>query len=182
MQNVVIKYLYLGNNPFGAVGAEAVSQLILKSGSLVELDLFNCQIEEQGAIRIGQVLKLNFSTQKVSVGANQISEDTLGVISSSVVFNTNYNEIKHGHAKYVGFAHNLIAEALKKWANTDKFIASKLEERLKSPVDELDSQVAAVIFDKRGRIELKAVPQHHEYISGDGAIRYPNKNLPRGWK
>ena len=42
MKNVVIKYLYLGNNSFGELGAEAVSQLILKSGSLVELDLYNC--------------------------------------------------------------------------------------------------------------------------------------------
>lgn len=35
----------------------------------------------------------------------------------SVVFNTNYNQMKQNNSKYDGFAHNLIAESLKKWAS-----------------------------------------------------------------
>lgn len=48
-------------------------------------------------------------------------------IQMSVVFNTNYNQIKQSHAKYEGFSYNLIAEKLKKWAKDSKFVEKKLE-------------------------------------------------------
>ena len=60
----------------------------------------------------------------------------------------NYNSIKSNHRKYEGFAHNLIAEVLKKWAQGSHFIAHKLEQRLKSPVEQLDADIAAVMFNK----------------------------------
>lgn len=120
--------------------------------------------------------------QKLSVGNNFINDDTFEIIQNAVIFNTNFNAIKQSNEKYEGFAHHLIAEQLKKWASTDKFISAKLEQRLKSPKDEIDTLLATVMFDKMGRIDLKPVPTHHEYVSGDGEIRYPSKNLPRGWK
>lgn len=96
-----------------------------------------------------------------------------------MVFNTNYYSIKRNNTKFEGFAHNLIAETLKKWALGSQFVAQKLEQRLRAPVDELDRQIAEVIFDRKGKIDLKPVPQLHEYVSGDGDIRFPKKNAIR---
>jgi len=35
--------------------------------------------------------------------------------------------MKDSNKKFEGFAHNLIAESLKKWAGHSKFVAAKLE-------------------------------------------------------
>ena len=91
----------------------------------------------------------------------------------SVVFNTNYNQMKQSNAKYEGFAHNLIAEKLKKWAKDSTFVAQKLEQRLKFPVDLIDQQISEVLIDRKGKIDLTPVPDSHEYVSGDGNIRFP---------
>jgi hypothetical protein len=70
----------------------------------------------------------------------------------------------------------LIAEQLKKWAATSSFVTKKLEKRLKSTInDALDDQIASVIIDRRGHVDLKPIPAHHEYVSGDGDIRFPQK-------
>ena len=71
----------------------------------------------------------------------------------------------------------MIAESLKKWASSSAFVACKLEQRLKAPIDDLDKQIAMVIFDRKGQIDLKPVPQSHEYVSGDGDIRFPTKKI-----
>lgn len=52
----------------------------------------------------------------------------------------------------------MIAESLKKWASSSGFVATKLEQRLKAPIDDLDKQIAMVIFDRNGKIDLKPVP------------------------
>ena len=58
------------------------------------------------------------------------------------------------------------------------FVAQKLEQRLKSNLnDDLDNMIKSVIFDKKGEIDLKPVPQDHEYVSGDGNIRFPVKKF-----
>ena len=46
--------------------------------------------------------------------------------------------MKDANKKFEGFAHNLIAESLKRWADQSNFVADKLNERLKNPLDELD--------------------------------------------
>ena len=56
--------------------------------------------------------------------------------------------MKDSNKKFEGFAHNLIAESLKKWAAHSKFVAAKLEQRLRCPVDELDRKIAEVIFNE----------------------------------
>jgi len=38
--------------------------------------------------------------------------------------------MKDSNRKFEGFAHNLIAESLKRWANHSNFVADKLKERL----------------------------------------------------
>jgi len=54
--------------------------------------------------------------------------------------------MKDSNKKFEGFAHNLIAESLKKWAGHSTFVAAKLEQRLRAPLDELDEKIAEVIF------------------------------------
>ena len=54
--------------------------------------------------------------------------------------------MRDSNKKFEGFAHTLIAESLKKWANHSKFVAAKLEQRLQAPIDELDEKIAEVIF------------------------------------
>jgi len=46
--------------------------------------------------------------------------------------------MKDSNRKFEGFAHNLISESLKRWANHSNFVADKLRERLRYPLDELD--------------------------------------------
>jgi len=57
-------------------------------------------------------------------------------------------------------------------------VAQKLEQRLRANInDSLDKQIADVIFDRGGKVDLKPVPQSHEYVSGDGDIRFPQKKI-----
>jgi hypothetical protein len=42
--------------------------------SLVELEIFNCKITEQGGNKIGNALKTNFCLEKLSIGENKISK------------------------------------------------------------------------------------------------------------
>ena len=86
--------MYLSNNQFGSIGSEAVSKLILSCKTLVELDLYNCRISDEGAARIGAALRQNFGVQKLSIGQNNIRDKEIEIIQNSVVFNTNYYSIK----------------------------------------------------------------------------------------
>ena len=79
--------------------------------------------------------------------------------------------MKDANKKFEGFARNLIAESLKRWASHSNFVADKLKERLKHPIDELDSQIADVMFDTKGKIEMAKVPEDYEYVPGDTKIK-----------
>lgn len=83
--------------------------------------------------------------------------------------------MKHQNSKFDGFAHALIAESIKRWANTNKFVADKLLERLKRPVDELDSQIADIILTGHGQLDLKPLPKEYEYHTGFAEIRTGKK-------
>ena len=56
--------------------------------------------------------------------------------------------MKESNKKFDEFAHNLIAESLKKWSMDSEFVQDKLKQRLENPVDELDTKIAGVIFSK----------------------------------
>lgn len=55
--NKKLKYMYLSNNKIGVGGSKAVAKLILSCTTLLELDLFNCSINEEGAVELGAALK-----------------------------------------------------------------------------------------------------------------------------
>lgn len=115
--------------------------------SLVELEIFNCGITEHGGNKIGNALKTNFCLEKLSIGENILNKRDVEQIQQSVIFNTQYNQMKDSNRKFEGFAHNLIAESLKRWANHSNFVADKLKERLQHPLDDLDKKIAEVMFD-----------------------------------
>ena len=66
--------------------------------------------------------------------------------------------MKDSNKKFEGFAHHLIAESLKRWAHQSNFVAVKLEERLRHPLDALDQMIAEVMFDADGNMDLKKSP------------------------
>jgi len=94
MLNQKLKYLYLRNSNLDLVGSEYISKLILGNKTLIELDLFNCSINEAGGALVGSALKQNFCIEKLSIGDNRINKRDIETIQLSVVFNTNYNQIK----------------------------------------------------------------------------------------
>lgn len=83
--------------------------------------------------------------------------------------------MKEANKRFEGFAHNLIAESLKRWATQSPFVRDKLNERLKNPLDELDRKISEVMFDRKGHMDLKQTPQEYEYKSGDGQIAIGKK-------
>lgn len=66
--------------------------------------------------------------------------------------------MKAANEKFEGFAHNLIAESLKRWADQSNFVDDKLKERLRKPVDPLDHKIAEVMFDRKGHMDLRPTP------------------------
>lgn len=78
--------------------------------------------------------------------------------------------MKDANRKFEGFAHNLIAESLKRWAQNSNFVADKLKERLNWPVDELDRMIGEVLLTSEGGLDKKVIPTTYEYKQGEGRI------------
>lgn len=170
--NKSLRNLYFRNSKIRDEGALAVAELIKGNISMVELEVFNCGISERGGAAIGEALKTNFCIEKLSIGENILNKRDVEQIQQSVIFNTQYNQMKDSNRKFEGFAHNLIAESLKRWASQSNFVAAKLQERLQYPLDELDVKITEVMFDSQGHIDLKPVPTKYEYTSGDGQVQF----------
>lgn len=59
--------------------------------------------------------------------------------------------MKESNKKFEGFAHNLIAESLKRWAKNSTFVADKLRQRLtqeEKELDDLDRKIGDIIFKR----------------------------------
>ena len=134
-----LKSLLIRNCPIGDLGAEAVAKMIESHTSLQELELFNWGISEKGGQYIGEALKTNFCIEKLSIGDNNLDEvpdnevkkkslhqKNVESIQQSVIFNTQYNQLKESNRKFEGFAHSLISESIKRWASTSSFVTDKL--------------------------------------------------------
>ena len=68
--NKSLKHLKFRNSNLGWVGANAIAELIREHMTLVELEAFNCSIDEKGGSAIGNALKTNFCIEKLSIGDN----------------------------------------------------------------------------------------------------------------
>lgn len=153
-----MRLLKFRNSNLGDVGAQAISNLIGGHQTLVELEIFNCGISEKGGNAIGNALKTNFCIEKLCIGDNILAQSDVEQIQQSVIFNTQYNQMKDANRKFEGFAHNLIAESLKRWAQNSNFVADKLKERLNWPVDELDRMIGEVLLNIDGSLDKKVIP------------------------
>lgn len=72
--NFALKILQFRNSNLSDVGAEAISNLIAGHQTLVELEIFNCGIGEQGGNAIGNALKTNFCIEKLCIGDNILAQ------------------------------------------------------------------------------------------------------------
>ena len=140
-----LRELIIRNCDIGDNGSAAIAHLIDNNKSIVELEIFHCSITEKGGNEIGNALKTNFCIEKLSIGDNELNPKDVDQIQQSVIFNTQYNQMKESNKKFEGFAHNLIAESLLQWAHNSHFVEAKLKQRLKFPEDELDKKIAQVI-------------------------------------
>ena len=145
-----------------------MASLIQKNKTLVELEIFNCGITEKGGKAIGDALRTNFCIGKLSIGENSLNKKDVEHIQQSVIFNTQYNQMKKSNEKFDAFSPELIAKSLKRWAQQSTFVAAKLQERLQVHEDEMDFAIAKIMLDKAGKIDLKPVPTKYEYTTGDG--------------
>ena len=153
-----------------------MASLIRGNKSIVELEVFNCNITENGGIAIGDALKTNFCIEKLSIGENILNKDDVNQIQQSVIFNTQYNQMKDSNRKFEGFAPELIAKSLQRWGQQSGFVAAKLQERLHCPLDDLDVKIAEIMLDRKtGKVNLKPAPTKYEYNSGDGQITFPGQ-------
>lgn len=128
--NKSIRNLYFRNSKIGDEGAATVASLIKGNISIVELEIFNCAITEKGGAYIGEALRTNFCIEKLSIGENILNKRDVEQIQQSVIFNTQYNQMKDSNRKFEGFASELIAKSLKRWGQQSNFVAAKLQERL----------------------------------------------------
>lgn len=91
------------------------------------MEIFNCGITESGGDAIKEALKNNFTIGKLSIGDNKLKPASIEQIQQSVIFNTQYNQMKVSNGKFQGFAYNIIAESLRTWSQRSKFVKEKLE-------------------------------------------------------
>ena len=145
--NRKLQYFYLRNCDIKDVGSEAIAELIENNDNLKELEVFKCAISSKGGRAIEGALRSNFCIEKLSIGDNHLGKEQLHDIQQSVIFNTQYNQMKDSNRKFEGFAHKLIAESLKEWASKSTFVQEKLNQRLHiDNKDELDALIAECYF------------------------------------
>jgi len=73
--NSQLRELKFRNSALGEVGALAIAELIKGHMSLVELEIFNCRIDEAGGNAIGTALKTNFCIENLSIGENILNNN-----------------------------------------------------------------------------------------------------------
>ena len=93
-------------------------------------------------------------------------------ILQSVNFNSQYKKIKKQNEKYGDYGYNLMAEHIKKWTQSNKFIQEKLKERLQHAEDEVDTKLSEILLDSDGKLDLKPVPMKYTYNPGEGTIHF----------
>ena len=69
-KNRSLKLLKFRNSKLADNGAKAVANLIRGHMTIVELEIFNCDIDEKGGHHIGDALKTNFCIEKLNIGDN----------------------------------------------------------------------------------------------------------------
>ncbi|CAG9319478.1 unnamed protein product [Blepharisma stoltei] len=164
--------LSLSGNMMGNEGAQYVARLIENSTTLVEVDLDTNEIGNVGAEAIGHALTTNFVILRLNIEGNDIEFNESEFITQSVSFNSHYNKLKTRNEKFGEYGHNLIAESLKKWIESHKFVTEKLRARLHKCVDEIDTKLAEILLDSQGNLNLRPIPLKYTYNPGEGTVHF----------
>ena len=72
MKNLIIRNCEIGDR-----GSDAIAKLIDNNKSIVELEIFHCNISQNGGEMIGNSLKTNFCIEKLSIGDNNIEHTSV---------------------------------------------------------------------------------------------------------
>ena len=68
--NKSLKVLKFRNSNLAEIGAKAIADLIRGHMTIMELEIFNCDIDEKGGHYIGSALKTNFCIEQLNIGNN----------------------------------------------------------------------------------------------------------------
>jgi serine/threonine protein kinase len=167
--------LSLNGNDLGDEGASSISELITSNHKIVELDISSNNISKTGAEAIGASLISNFAIQILNINDNLIEPSENECISQNVKFNTYFTSLKSKNEKFKEYGYNLIAESIKKWVNSHKFVTEKLKLKLLTPSDEIDQKLCEILLDSQGNLNLKPIPMKYIYNPGEGTVHFENK-------
>jgi hypothetical protein len=137
--------LDLSHCHIGDSGVAALASAISSAPCLEWLSLFANSIDAAGSEAVLAALDTNFTVTSLAIGENKVAEHVAKQLQRVLTFNSEYRTVKEQHDRYVGFGHNLMAEALKEWAKGDEFVASRLEGRLRCPRDDLEREVKSLL-------------------------------------
>lgn len=170
-----LSVLTISGNNFGNEGAKAVAELIKHNHNIVEIDISSNNISNQGAQSISESLINNFAIQHFSIHDNTIDQNETEAITHNVNFNTYFTSLKSKNEKFKEYAYNLIAESIKKWVTSHKFVVEKLRAKLLNPVDEVDLKLCEILLDSQGNLNLKPIPMKYTYNPGEGTVHFETK-------
>ena len=167
-----LNYLNLSGNSIGGEGSKHLASIIQKNHNIAELEIANNQIGNRGAKTIARAITDNFTIENINIKDNTMDTNESELISQSVAFNTQYAKFKSTNKKYGEYAYNLIAESIKKWVESHKFVVDKLNARLNNCEDEIDRKLTEILLDSKGNLNLKPVPLKYSYNPGEGTVHF----------
>jgi hypothetical protein len=79
------------------------------------------------------------------------------------MFNTQYKKLKATNLRFGEFGYNLMAESIKRWTETSKFVQDNLKARLQQSEDEIDAKLAEILLDSNGNLNLSNLSFQYNY-------------------
>lgn len=151
-----LSYVNFSSNHLGDNGAVHIARLIEINHHIIEIDLFRNNIGQLGGEQIGKALTTNFIIQNLSIGDNLIAEKEMNLILYTVMFNTQYTKLKATNERFGEFGYNLLAESIRRWAQSNAFVLDKIKARLMQCEDAVDFRLKSILMDAEGNIKLDA--------------------------
>lgn len=151
-----LSYVNFSSNHLGDSGAVHIARLIEENHHIIEIDLFRNNIGQSGGEQIGKALTTNFIIQNLSIGDNLIAEKEMNLILYTVMFNTQYTKLKATNERFGEFGYNLLAESIRRWAQSNAFVLDKIKARLLQCEDAVDFRLKSILMDAEGNIMLDA--------------------------
>ena len=168
--------LLVNGNNLNNEGAQYIAELIIANHNIIELDISSNNIGNPGALAIGNSLVNNFSIQILNIKENKAIEPSeYDYIQQNVNFNTYFTNLKTKNERFKEYGYNLIAESIKKWVSSNKYVLDKLKVKLLNPSDEVDQKLCEILLDSQGNLNLKPIPLKYTYNPGEGTVHFENK-------